>query len=324
MIIQNYLYMLSRLKNANNMQFHLSQRERLAALVEGIPLLEAPWRKYMAAVLKLDNSYKWYATAPETKELEKLKVKRDGDVSWMEHLVKDLYRFGIDKETKDSAERISYILKNYKGIQRAGYEAATALINNLIEDLEKAEYAADVSRLGLAIIITDLKQQNDSFQALYETRFDARYAHSQEGNTKECRGFADTAFNELCVVITALHIALTDPDEREQTEKIIDTINAEIEQFYINYHRHSTAIVKRREKEAKEKEEKAKAKAAKEKEAKEKESSEKKADKNAPSPPSQPAPIPPAVNNPPQTPAAAPSPTVKADKANPPPEGGRK
>ena len=237
-MITKHLLLLNRLSNAMNMQFHLSQKERLTTIIVTLQLLGLPWQKYLAAIVKLDNSYKWPQASPQTEVIAGLEKERDRLLTWLYHVVNDHLNLSPKPNTKPAAKAISFILNNYKGWHKANYEEETAMVTNLLEELDKPENAAHIVALGIGEIISLIRQNNVDFQALYETRYDIQQVHRVDGNTKEARHDADTAFNELCLAIVALRSMLTAQADIDKLDALILSINGTIEQYTIVYHRH--------------------------------------------------------------------------------------
>ncbi|MDR2499183.1 MAG: DUF6261 family protein [Tannerellaceae bacterium] len=236
--IKSYGRLLSSLINAQLVQFFFSLIARLTGKVEKVVRLVALWNALKLAVNELDDSFKWAATSPETKLLEKLDEERDGLLTIIYSAVKNLVKHAIDPAVKASAEIIYNYLQNFAEAGRMEYEAETAMITNLIQDLERPENAAHLANLGIAVYVGQLKTKNGEFQTHYETRYDARYAHQQSGTTGKLRENAVNVFNVFATGLEGMIVTETDPAALADLQDVLDVINAEIAQFTIILDRH--------------------------------------------------------------------------------------
>jgi hypothetical protein len=209
----------------------------LTGKIEKVARLAALWLALKQAIAALDDSFKWAATSPETELLVRLNEEREGLLTVIFTIVKTM-RKSSDPTIRAAAEHIYNYVRNFAAAKDMEYEAKTAMITNFIQDLELPANAAYLLALGLVLFINQLKLKNDEFQAHYETRFDAKYAHQQSGTTSKLRENVIKAFDLLCTGLEGMFVTETVPAAKADMQDVLDAINAEIAQFVIILDRH--------------------------------------------------------------------------------------
>ncbi|MDR2496586.1 MAG: DUF6261 family protein [Tannerellaceae bacterium] len=236
--IKQYSKLLHNVLNAQFVQFFFALITRLTGKAEKIARLVALWLALKQAVAALDDSFKWPAAAPETQLLVQLNEEREGLLTIIFTIVKTLRKTAGDPAVKAAAEHIYNSVKNFASTKGMEYEAKTAMITNFVQDLELPENAAHLAALGIALYIAQLKAKNEAFQAHYETRFDAQYAHKQSGSTGKLREDVINVFDTFVTGLEGMYVTETVPAARDDIQDVIDAINAEIAQFIIILDRH--------------------------------------------------------------------------------------
>jgi hypothetical protein len=305
--IKPYSKLLHNLLNAQFVQFFSNLILILAGKIIKISRITALWAALQVAITELDDSFKWPATAPETRLLARLDDERDGLLKIIFDSVRNQMKYAVDPAIKASAEVINDYVHNFAGAKDMEYEAETAMIVNFIQDMERPENVQHVDNLGLAAYIAALKSKNDEFIGLYNSRFEIRYAHLQSGTTSALREKVISVFDQLAIGLEGLLATESDPAAKADIQDVIDTINAQIAQFTIILDRH-LGINKSHKKE----------------DGKEDEGTQAPDTTNPPAPDTPPqAPDttnPPAPDTPPQNPVATPPP-INPEDLNPPAAG---
>jgi len=107
-------------------------------------------------------------------------------------------------ETKQAAGRVKLVFDHYGNVTKKNYNEETAAINSLITDLNN-DHAADVATLGIADWLTELKANNDAFDALMKSRYSEEASKTQL-RMKEVRKEVDKAYTTIVDRINALII----------------------------------------------------------------------------------------------------------------------
>ena len=113
---------------------------------------------------------------------------------------------------KEAAQKLDKALGVYAGIQNKAADAETAEVRGLLKDLER--FSAEMTALGLAPVVAELKAVNEKLPAL-----------------KEVRTMTDAVFGVVCRYIEASYLLAATEDDRAPIERLVDQINQEIDHF---------------------------------------------------------------------------------------------
>jgi hypothetical protein len=138
-----------------------------------------------------------------TSELFDADIKRDITFSGLAGAVKSAGKH-FTTETKQAAGRVKLVFDHYGNVAKKPYDEETAAINSMITDLN-SDYAADVATLGIAGWLTELKANNDAFDALKKSRYTEEASKTQL-RMKQVRMEVDKAYNTMIERINALII----------------------------------------------------------------------------------------------------------------------
>lgn len=105
----------------------------------------------------------------ETAELIGLDQARDKKVTTLRRVL------SVFEHTDDVTEKAAYglikiVLKTYKDIEKANYEAQSLGVDNLIVELRNAAHLAAVQKLALESHINNLETANSNFKTKFNTR----------------------------------------------------------------------------------------------------------------------------------------------------------
>jgi hypothetical protein len=107
-------------------------------------------------------------------------------------------------EKKQAAGRVQLVFDHYGNVTKKSHNEETAAINSLITDLNN-DHAADVATLGIADWLTELKANNDAFDALMKSRY-TEEANKTQLRMKQIRMEVDKAYDTIVNRINALII----------------------------------------------------------------------------------------------------------------------
>ncbi len=162
----------------------------------------------------------------ESVELLGLDLHRDRKVITLRRVHSTFEYTDVEEEKKAYLE-IKTVLKTYKNIEAANYEAESLAIDNLIADLRNDQYKPFTIALGLGIHVDRLEASNKNFKV----KFDARSTETistEVFDTKVLRTTIFETYKELAEYI--LVMAKRKPQVPEY-KKILDILNNGREYF---------------------------------------------------------------------------------------------
>ena len=128
----------------------------------------------------------------------------------------------------ESARKLNKALAVYLGIQSKAADAETAEVRGLLKDLER--FSAELTALGLAPVVAELKAVNEKFQTVYNER-QVKAVDEKLPALKEVRAMTDAIFGVVCRYIEASYLLAATEDDRAPIERLVDQINQEIDHF---------------------------------------------------------------------------------------------
>ena len=154
----------------------------------------------------------------------------------------------------ESAQKLNKALAVYLGIQGKAADAETAEVRGLLKDLER--FTAEMTALGLAPVMAELKAVNEKFQTVYNER-QVKVVDAKLPPLVEVRTQTDAVFNAVCHYIEASYLLAATEEDRPPIERLVNQINQEIDHFKTAYKQ--SAAQKKPSPAVKEREEKLKA-----------------------------------------------------------------
>ena len=128
----------------------------------------------------------------------------------------------------ESARKLNKALAVYLGIQSKAADAETAEVRGLLKDLER--FSTEMTALGLAPVVAELKAVNEKFQTIYNER-QVKAVDEKLPALKEVRAMTDAVFGVVCRYIEASYLLAATEDDRAPIERLVDQINLEIDHF---------------------------------------------------------------------------------------------
>ena len=129
---------------------------------------------------------------------------------------------------KEAAQKLDKALGVYAGIQNKAADAETAEVRGLLKDLER--FSAELTALGLAPVVTELKAVNEKFQTVYNER-QVKAVDEKLPALKEVRTMTDAVFDVVCHYIEASYLLAATEEDRSPIERLVNQINQEIDHF---------------------------------------------------------------------------------------------
>lgn len=171
----------------------------------------------------------------KTLDLSEIDTKRDEAVSCVTHTV-EAAEWSPLTEVKAAALLLKPVIAPYKKIQTEANDAETILIDGLLNDLHKAEYAAAVTTLHLDEVLDALEELNEQYREGTEARANERLANQREA-TKTVRRHEDEVYQRICELIYASELLCTEPMQLPDIIQIIQEINIIIDESNASYNR---------------------------------------------------------------------------------------
>jgi flagellar biosynthesis chaperone FliJ len=192
---------LTNLRNEEHYKFNLDFMGLVSQYTPATLGIELKYPAYLSAFGKEELALNIVRGSAVTEELSDADGKRDTTCSGMTGNIKSFLNH-YNAEVQKSAKRLTLLLDSYGNLTIKPYDQETASIIKLVAELEGA-YAADVTALGIAGWVQELKAQNLAFDNLKKQRYDENTAKSQQ-NLKEARLETDAYYRAIVKRIEAL------------------------------------------------------------------------------------------------------------------------
>lgn len=183
----------SHLQNMEHLEFtnHVLNMAKTANLEKMNPLI-AP----LEAAYKAENEALNQPRALDgTADLVELDEERDRAFRMFQTML-DARKYEKSKDLVKTARAVQSIVDRYPNLAEANYDKESAMIDNLIDDLNGAEAKAWVTTLGLAEAIKRLDEGNKAFRARTQQRL-AKGEASGSVDVKQLRQITDAALNAV-------------------------------------------------------------------------------------------------------------------------------
>lgn len=185
-----------------------------------------------------DVAFKLNQAYELTKNIEQLDRDRDNQFMIIKETVRTANR-STDPDKKTAAEKVQFALNPYAKSNSAALAAETAMIDNLVQDLQKPTLTLYVNRLALTATITALKSANDLFREVYDYRVDEKVGRKSIESMRLIRPQVDDAYRAVVQAINALWVAnemadAPDTNRRATLQMLINAIAGQIIQLEQN------------------------------------------------------------------------------------------
>lgn len=181
------------LQNMEHLEFtnHVLNMAKTANLEKMNPLI-AP----LEAAYKAENEALNQPRALDgTADLVELDEERDRAFRMFQTML-DARKYEKSKDLVKTARAVQSIVDRYPNLAEANYDKESAMIDNLIDDLNGAEAKAWVTTLGLTEAIKRLDEGNKAFRARTQQRL-AKGEASGSVDVKQLRQITDAALNAV-------------------------------------------------------------------------------------------------------------------------------
>jgi hypothetical protein len=235
-----YKRVFQRLTVSQNLQILHAIHTDVQAYAMRAPNIQPVFETFGTELSNLNSFFKKNAKAFETEEIVKKDAARDFTVRAVISKAQYHCDFAMTDTEREEARRLVYIVEKYRDVAKMEYESETANLRSMVNELLQAPDLLD--RFDIAGLVAKLKQENEEFEVLYNTRAQTVHDKQLKGNTAKYRTAASSAFDNLCKVATGLLLMPVGEDEKTAVESIIDLINGQIRQATVVYNRHAGVI----------------------------------------------------------------------------------
>lgn len=201
-----------------NVQLFLSQEDlETLKLKDAAKIFDEKYKAFDAAVQPMRGDV-------DTKELNKLDERRDKALIGLYGHVRVFTGFPEEAKATAAQQLQAILLKYDKAPQTKPLREETAIVSNVVSDLEVADAKAKLTLIGAEKWLDELKDANKKFEAAYNARTQRNM--DLVGQTKEKRIALDDEYRRLAHTINALATL----GGEAPYKRLMSSINADIQQ----------------------------------------------------------------------------------------------
>lgn len=201
-----------------NVQLFLSQEDlETLKLKDAAKVFDEKYKAFDAAVQPMRGDV-------DTKELNKLDERRDKALMGLYGHVRVFTGFPEEAKATAAQQLQAILLKYDKAPQTKPLREETAIVSNVVSDLEVADAKAKLTLIGAEKWLDELKEANKKFEAAYNARTQRNM--DLVGQTKEKRIALDDEYRRLAHTINALATL----GGEAPYKRLMSSINADIQQ----------------------------------------------------------------------------------------------
>ena len=201
-----------------NVQLFLSQEDlETLKLKDAAKVFDEKYKAFDAAVQPMRGDV-------DTKELNKLDERRDKALMGLYGHVRVFTGFPEEAKATAAQQLQAILLKYDKAPQTKPLREETAIVSNVVSDLEVADAKAKLTLIGADKWLDELKDANKKFEAAYNARTQRNM--DLVGQTKEKRIALDDEYRHLAHTINALATL----GGEAPYKRLMSSINADIQQ----------------------------------------------------------------------------------------------
>ena len=201
-----------------NVQLFLSQEDlETLKLKDAAKVFDEKYKAFDAAVQPMRGDV-------DTKELNKLDERRDKALMGLYGHVRVFTGFPEEAKATAAQQLQAILLKYDKAPQTKPLREETAIVSNVVSDLEVADAKTKLTLIGADKWLDELKDANKKFEAAYNARTQRNM--DLVGQTKEKRIALDDEYRHLAHTINALATL----GGEAPYKRLMSSINADIQQ----------------------------------------------------------------------------------------------
>jgi len=225
---------LAQSRNGEQIQFHKNVLDVVTEEFAAAQKIDALWAAYKELYDKEDTAFIQSRALAGTADVEAKDAVRDELTRYVCSIV-DAKQLSPVAGEKAAAKRLRVKIDPYWRANTKPYAENTALVANMVQDMQSADYAADTAAIGLTDIVAQLKSANDEFDAAYTGRTSEKEQRELTEKMKQIRPQVDEAYRSLAQAVNSLYTvnALITKDAAAETAlvDVIDKVNGLILQL---------------------------------------------------------------------------------------------
>ena len=209
---------------------HYEYMAQVKRRVESRGLGAGRWQEAMAwfaeAVEAEDQAFKLYQASLKTPSLKEADERRDATYQSFKAAVEAFASFPLE-QMAGWGQRLLRVLKNYKLNVDASYMKESALLYNMLQDLDGDEESEAIDGLQLRELVDRLREANDEVRQMIDDRSEDRSSQVR-GLLKSARETTDRAYALL--VLSTNAVATLEPDD-EDAQWLVRVMQEDIDYF---------------------------------------------------------------------------------------------
>jgi hypothetical protein len=222
---------LNNLRNDAHFQFHTEFRDLVAKHGAEVLKVKPQFDAYLPLYDRVDEALKKIVKSALTAQIHEADKARDEIYTGMaETCAAALKHF--NPQIREAAARLKILFDTYGNVASKPLNEETSAIYNILQELQ-GKYAEDVTAVGIAQWVAELKSRNATFEVLVKERFDET-ANRTDIVLKKARAELDEAYRVIVELIDALAIV----EGEANYEPFARTLNAVIAKYAVKHHHH--------------------------------------------------------------------------------------
>jgi len=222
---------LLHLRNDEHFQFHTEFRDLVTSLGAAALKIKPQFDAYLSLYDTEDEALKKIVKSEFTAKIHEADKARDDIWIGIEEMVTASHRH-FNASVRDAAARLKIVLDTYGNVASKSLDEETSAVYNILQDLQ-GKYAADVTAVGIAQWVAELKARNDALEALVKER-DSEGASKTHVVMRDARKAADVAYKQICDIIN-VYIVL---EGGASYETLVNTMNEVVARYKRKHHHH--------------------------------------------------------------------------------------
>lgn len=142
------------------------------------------------------------AASEETPEMQQVEADRDTAGNYVVRRILDYNKLPLAAE-REAARKMEPAFRGYRDFASLPVAQETEVINGMLIDLAKDEFAEQVAALQLAPYIAELKRLNDRYTELGAARDKTGAARAVETSAKQLTAEAQDLLDDMCALANA-------------------------------------------------------------------------------------------------------------------------
>ncbi len=142
------------------------------------------------------------AAAEETPEMRQVEADRDTAGNYVTRRILDYAKLPLAAE-REAARKLEPAFRGYRDFASLPVAQETEVINGMLTDLAKPDFAEQVAALQLAPYIAELKRLNERYAELAAARDKAGATRAADVNAKQLSAEAQDLLDDMCALANA-------------------------------------------------------------------------------------------------------------------------